>query len=38
MTAASAIAGCETSALSISAVPSRYPETLMTSSVRPMTQ
>ena len=37
-TAASATAGCETSALSTSAVPIRCPETLRTSSIRPTTQ
>ena len=38
MTAASATFGCETIADSTSAVDSRCPETLMTSSTRPMTQ
>jgi hypothetical protein len=36
--AASATDGCETSALSISAVPMRCPATLSTSSMRPTTQ
>jgi hypothetical protein len=36
--AASATAGWLTNALSTSAVPRRWPETLMTSSVRPMIQ
>jgi hypothetical protein len=38
MTAASATAGCETRADSISAVDSRWPETLITSSTRPVIQ
>ena len=37
-TAASATAGCDTRADSISAVPMRWPETLITSSSRPMIQ
>ncbi len=37
-TAASVTSGCETSADSTSAVPSRWPDTLITSSVRPMIQ
>ena len=37
-TAASATVGCDTSALSTSIVPSRWPETLITSSTRPMIQ
>ena len=36
--AASATFGCDTSALSISIVLSRWPETLSTSSMRPMIQ
>ena len=38
MTAASATAGWETAAFSISSVPSRWPATLMTSSMRPRIQ
>ena len=38
MTAASATFSCETIADSTSAVESRWPETLMTSSTRPMIQ
>ena len=38
ITAASATFGCETMADSTSAVESRWPETLITSSTRPMTQ
>ena len=38
ITAASATFGCETIADSISAVDMRCPETLITSSMRPMTQ
>ena len=38
MTAASATTGCATSADSTSAVDSRWPETLMTSSIRPVIQ
>ena len=37
-TAASTTASCATSALSTSIVPSRCPDTLMTSSMRPMIQ
>ena len=37
-TAASATFGCDTSADSISAVESRWPETFMTSSTRPSSQ
>ena len=37
-TAASATASCATSALSISAVPSRWPDTFSTSSMRPVIQ
>src|SRR5262245_42682403 len=36
--AASATDGCDTSALSISAVPRRWPDTFTTSSMRPITQ
>ena len=35
---ASATFGCETSAISTSAVPRRWPETLITSSTRPVIQ
>ena len=38
ITAASATFGCETIADSTSAVESRWPETLITSSIRPITQ
>ena len=38
ITAASATFGCDTIADSISAVDMRWPETLSTSSTRPMTQ
>ena len=38
ITAASATLGCETIADSTSAVDSRWPETLITSSTRPITQ
>lgn len=37
-TAASATASCDTRALSISAVPRRWPETFKTSSTRPVIQ
>ena len=37
-TAASATFGCETIALSTSMVPMRWPETFITSSMRPMIQ
>jgi hypothetical protein len=37
-TAASATVGCDTSELSISAVPRRWPDTFTTSSMRPTTQ
>jgi len=37
-TAASATAGCDTSALSISVVDSRWPDTFITSSTRPSSQ
>ena len=37
-TAASATSWCATSALSTSAVPMRWPETLITSSIRPVIQ
>ena len=37
-TAASATAGCDTRALSISVVDSRWPETFITSSTRPSSQ